>query len=66
MIWGESARGRYFGRSFLLKDGTLVLPCEFCGSPVWPELVDTHLCQPMLVALLEEMDQLDRDAWRDL
>jgi len=26
-----------FGRSFRLSDGTLIVSCEFCGTPVWPE-----------------------------
>jgi hypothetical protein len=47
----------WFGRALELNDGTIVLPCEYCGTPAFrPE---THTCAPSTAALLAEME--DRD-----
>lgn len=53
-----------FGRAFELADGTIVLPCEWCGSPAF--VPETHSCPPLQLALLEEMAQRERDAWKEL
>lgn len=51
----------FVGRAFELSDGTIVLPCEFCYSPVWPQHVSTHMCAGLRLALLTEMDQMEDD-----
>jgi hypothetical protein len=47
-----------FGRSFE-ANGLLVLPCQFCGNPVWEE--DKHSCPGLVEALIQEMEDRDGD-----
>lgn len=44
-----------YGRAFELADGTIIVPCEYCGNPVWPELISSHSCPRLLQALLDEL-----------
>ena len=46
-----------YGRAFELADGTIVSPCEFCGCPVWPELLESHMCPGLSAALVDELDR---------
>lgn len=43
-----------FGRAFELAGGRIILPCEFCGNPVWEPTV--HSCDGLVDALIEEME----------
>lgn len=47
----------YYGRAFELATGEIVLPCEFCGNPVWPTVIDSHMCNGLQEALVEEMEK---------
>lgn len=44
-----------FGRAFELADGTIVLPCEFCGCPVFD--IPSHMCPGLNAALVDELDR---------
>ena len=48
-----------FGRAFELTDGTVVLPCEFCGSPVFEP--DAHTCPGLMDALTAEAERRELD-----
>lgn len=51
-----------YGRAFELTTGDIILPCPFCGSPVWePEL---HCCGGRWAELQEQFDQEQRDEWK--
>ena len=47
----------YFGRAFELADGTIILPCDYCGNPVFvpPE----HTCEGLMAAELERMEDME-------
>lgn len=47
----------WYGRAFELADGTIVLPCDYCGSPV--PRVELHTCPDFMQALLEIAQQRD-------
>lgn len=49
MIW--------WGRAFELSDGTIILPCEFCGTPCW--FPDKHMCEGLHLEILVEMMKRD-------
>lgn len=49
----------YIGRAFRLADGTIILPCEFCGNPVWWEHLPTHTCPGLLEAIEQEMEDAE-------
>lgn len=44
-----------FGRAFELADGTIVLPCEWCGSPAFDP--DAHTCEASTAALVAELER---------
>jgi hypothetical protein len=45
----------YWGRAFELKDGTIVLPCEFCGCPVFE--VESHMCPGLYERMVYEAER---------
>lgn len=47
----------WWGRAFELPDGTIILPCEFCGDPCFEP--ESHMCPGLHARLIEEME--DRD-----
>jgi len=49
-----------FGRSFELADGTIVLPCEFCGNPAF--IPERHTCPGLYEEMLAEME---RGLWEE-
>lgn len=56
----------YHGRAFELATGEIVLPCEFCGNPVFKEQFHTHTCPGLGTMIVEVMEQRERDAWKDM
>lgn len=46
----------WWGRTFELQDGTIVLPCNYCGNPVFEP--DRHSCPGLLEVELQKMEDL--------
>lgn len=46
-------RRTFVGRAFELADGTIILPCEFCGNPVWDP--SNHTCEGLMEAWKAEL-----------